>query len=98
MHDLKCGQKNCVHNKGYCCCANAIAVDDEANCASYCKCSDDLTEAACDYPQPKNNVDTEVSCNADCVFNRSTKCIANGITVSTCEDGCAAECLTFVKK
>lgn len=98
MHDLKCGQTDCEHNLGYCCCANAIAVTDDAVCATYCRCSGDkLIEAAHDYPNPKNNVDTNVACNAECIFNKSTRCIANGITVAISEDGKNAECLTFVK-
>lgn len=101
MHDLKCGQKDCVHNHGYCCCADSVAITQDTDCSTYnCCCGDKLTEAAKDYPQPKNNVDTDVYCNAPCVFNKSTKCVANGITVSTCDTstGCSAQCLTFVKQ
>ena len=98
MYDLKCGQKDCRYNHGYCCCAKDIAVSQGTDCTTYTKRETDLkTEAAAEFTKPDNSVDTAVSCNAPCLFNHSTKCIANGITVSTAEDGCA-ECLTFIKK
>ena len=101
MYDLKCGQKNCKYNHGYCCCAKDIAVSGGTRCTTYEQSegsnSDVNTEAAADFAKPDFTVDTAVACNAPCLFNRSSKCIANGITVSTADDGCA-ECLTFIKK
>ncbi len=100
MYDLKCGQKDCKYNHGYCCCAKDIAVSDGTECTTYQKCDNCKkpdTEAAAEFSKPDFSVDTAVTCNAPCLFNRSTKCIANGITVSTADDGCA-ECLTFIKK
>lgn len=98
MYDLKCGQKDCKHNYGYCCCAKDIAVSQGTCCTTYEKAEGDAdTEAAAEFSKPNNSVDTCVACNADCLFNRSCKCIANGITVSTAENG-VAECLTFIKK
>ncbi len=98
MYDLKCGQKDCKYNHGYCCCAKNIDVSQGTCCTTYEQSSRDVnTEAAEDFAKPDNSVDTAVSCNAPCLFNHSTKCIANGITVSTADDG-TAECLTFIKK
>ncbi len=98
MYDLKCGQKDCRYNHGYCCCAKDIAVSQGTRCTTYEKGAKDVkTEAAAEFSKPDNSVDTAVSCNAPCLFNHSTKCIANGITVSTADNGCA-ECLTFIKK
>lgn len=98
MYDLKCGQKDCRYNHGYCCCAKDIAVSQGTRCTTYEKGEKDVkTEAAAEFSKPDNSVDTAVACNAPCLFNHSTKCIANGITVSTSENGCA-ECLTFIKK
>lgn len=102
MYDLKCGQKNCKFNHGYCCCAKDIAVSSGTCCTTYqksecCKGADNKTEAAEDFAKPDYSVDTAVACNAPCLFNHSAKCIANGITVSTADDG-TAECLTFIKK
>lgn len=101
MYDLKCGQKNCKHNHGYCCCAKDIAVSSGTACTTYEPKADAgknvNTESAAEFAKPDFTVDTSVSCNAPCLFNRSSKCIANGITVSTDDNGCA-ECLTFIKK
>ncbi|MCH5165335.1 MAG: DUF1540 domain-containing protein [Clostridiales bacterium] len=101
MYDLKCGQKDCRYNHGYCCCAKDIAVSSGTCCTTYCKSDVEgrniNTESAAEFSKPDFSVDTAVSCNAPCLFNHSTKCIANGITVSTAEDG-IAECLTFIKK
>lgn len=98
MYDLKCGQKDCKYNHGYCCCAKDIAVSAGTDCTTYEKNNKDFgTEAAAEFSKPDNSVDTCVSCNAPCLFNHAAKCIANGITVSTADDG-SAECLTFIKK
>ncbi len=99
MYDLKCGQKDCRYNHGYSCCARDVAVSQGTLCTTYEKRdnADLKTEAAAEFAKPDNSVDTAVACNAPCLFNHSSKCIANGITVSTADDG-AAECLTFIKK
>ena len=100
MYDLKCGQKDCKYNHGYCCCAKDIAVSSGTACTTYEpveKKQNVNTESAAEFSKPDHSVDTGVSCNAPCLFNRSAKCIANGITVSTADDG-TAECLTFIKK
>ena len=100
MYDLKCGQKDCTYNHGYCCCAKDIAVSTGTCCTTYQKADSDRninTESAAEFTKPDHSVDTEVECNAPCLFNHSCKCIANGITVSTADDG-TAECLTFIKK
>lgn len=99
MYDLKCGQKDCAYNHGYCCCAKDVAVSTGTNCTTYKKAEggDVKTETAQEFCKPDNSVDTAVSCNAPCLFNHATKCIANGITVSTDDNG-SAECLTFIKK
>ena len=98
MYDLKCGQKDCRHNHGYCCCAKNICVSQGTECTTYEQSqSDNKTESSAEFNKPDKSVDTSVDCTAPCLFNRSNKCVANGITVSTADDGCA-ECLTFIKK
>lgn len=95
MKDLKCGKKSCKHNKGYCCCAKNVQVDKKADCLTYSP-KDTLTECAADNCKVDYSVDTAVSCNADCIFAKEGKCIANGITVTS--DNSGASCMTFVKK
>ena len=42
MYDLKCGQKNCKYNHGYCCCAKDVAVSQGTLCTTYEKAETDL--------------------------------------------------------
>jgi len=100
MKDLKCGLKDCTYNEGYCCQAKAIEVDKFTDCITYEKNPNkrkNLTEAGKEFKPAKYDVDTKITCNAQsCLFNRDTKCVANGITVmNQIED--QANCLTFIK-
>ena len=100
MKDLKCGLRACKHNRGYCCCADSIDVACNTDCATYEPDESKLAssfEAAQDFPKADYSVDTEVKCEAECLFNKSGKCVANGITVSS-DPQSAASCLTFVKR
>ena len=102
MHDLKCGQKDCLFNKGYSCTSKEIHVSNGTECLTFSKKQqtqgDDMFEAATEYSKPNYNVDTKVGCHAPCLFNKSNMCIANGITVTTdSQDAGCAECLTFIK-
>lgn len=98
MKDLKCGLTACKHNKGYCCCAKAIDVDRYADCTSYEpeKKRTSMFEAGSDFVKANYNVDTEVHCTANCIFNKNNKCYSGGITVMS-EDDKPACCLTYVK-
>ena len=100
MKDLKCGLTNCKYNKGYCCCAKEIAIDNFTECMTY---EIDGTkrrtmfEAGTDFIPANYSVDTKVSCSAKCLFNRDGMCVANGITVMG-ENTKEATCVSFVKK
>lgn len=99
MKDLKCGMKNCRYNKGYCCCAKQIEVTAGTDCSTYTPDetkSRSLFEAGSDFVKSDYSVDTNVRCNAKCIFNRDGVCIANGITVMGQGDTEAA-CLTFIR-
>ena len=97
MKDLKCGKKSCKHNKGYCCCARKIEVDKSTDCLTYdpTEKKPSMFEAGADFVKADYSVDTAVDCNADCIFQKEHKCIANGITVMG--DNTNANCLTFIK-
>ncbi len=99
MKDLKCGQKNCKYNKGYCCCAKDISVDCHTDCVTYDPDPNkrkSMFEAGTDFIKSNYSVDTKVACSAKCIFNKDNTCIAGGITVMG--DGKnEATCLTFVK-
>lgn len=100
MKDLKCGLKDCRFNKGYCCCAECICVDEKTDCTSYEQDEtkvDNTFEAAEDFAPADFSVDTRVACTARCLFNKDNRCIANGITVMS-DTNDEAVCLTFVKE
>lgn len=100
MKDIKCGLKTCTHNKGYCCCAKQINVSKGADCLTYSRDPEknlSMFEAGSDFVKADYSVNTKVGCEADCVFNKSGKCEASGITVM-CENNSNAGCLTFLKK
>ena len=99
MKDLKCGLKNCIHNRAYCCAAKKISVDESADCTTYQ--ADEakrrsLFEAGDDFVTRDYSVDTFVKCEAKCVFNKDRHCYANGITVMN-DKADDAMCLTFIK-
>ncbi len=99
MKDLKCGLKDCKYNKGYSCCAKNINVSSYTDCLTYspdAKKRASAFEAAEDFAPANYTVDTNITCNAKCVFNKDTRCTANGITVMSQESGEAA-CLTYIK-
>lgn len=100
MKGLKCGLTACKHNEGYCCCAKEIEVDKGTDCTTYCPDENkhvSMFEAAGDFAKADYSVDTRVSCEADCVFNKSGKCVSNGITVMN-EGSQNAVCLTYIKQ
>ena len=101
MKDLKCGLRLCKYNKGYSCVANAIEIANNTDCLTYEKSdkkNKDMFENASEFVPANYNVDTEVSCGADCLFNKDKKCMANGITIMNSEGIGDANCLTYVKK
>lgn len=100
MKDLKCGLTNCKFNRGYCCCSREISVNSNTDCKTFTPQQSQRTEStemSSEFVKADYSVDTEVSCNADCLFNREGHCVANGITVTN-DHGTGASCLTFVKK
>lgn len=100
MKDLKCGLTTCKHNKGYCCCSKEIEVDKGTDCTTYEQDENkhvSMFEAGDDFVKADYSVDTRVSCEADCVFNKSGKCVSNGITVMN-EGENGAVCLTYIKQ
>lgn len=100
MKDLKCGLRGCKYNRGYCCCSKEIKVDSLTDCTTYAPVpgkSDRSFEAGADFVKADYSVDTDVACNAECVFNREGKCVSNGITVMHDADK-PASCLTFMPR
>lgn len=101
MKDLKCGLRDCRHNKGYCCVSKSIDINQATDCTTYTPSEDkrrNLFEGAEDFVPANYSVDTAVDCTAlDCIFNKSSKCIANGITVMNANTEKGAMCMTYIK-
>jgi hypothetical protein len=100
MKDLKCALRDCRFNQAYGCMADEINVTQSAVCSSYVpsdgKKSDKLFEFGADAAKPNYSVDTCVKCDANCLFQKNTRCVAVGITVLGEND--LADCATFIKK
>jgi len=100
MKDLKCALAECEHNAAYCCCANKIDVNPAAGCNTYKPNSQkrkSIFEMGEDFAKRNYDVDTNVHCDADCIFNKSCICTANGITVLG-DNSTDAVCATFMKR
>ena len=105
--DLKCKKLDCKFNNKYSCMAKDMKVNKSLNCITYAK-SDNLDEGQMqDVPKtmftkipkyhPYRHIKSlNVHCDANCLFNKSHKCMSNGITVAN-ENKCA-KCYTFAKK
>ena len=100
MKDLKCGLTDCEYNTAYACCAKQIEVTDCADCKTFKKDpqkAGKLFEMGEDFASSGNyEVDTQVYCKANCIFNKENKCCANGITVLD-DLNTSAVCATFMK-
>ena len=105
--DLKCKKLNCKNNDKYSCMKDCIKVSKSAECDSYEKenvvregqdqnASRDMFETAPDYHPYRHKKNVDIECGADCLFNQSGRCKANGISV--CNLKSCALCTTFIKK
>lgn len=95
MFDLKCKRKNCLYNK-YCnCTAHRIEVAKSTKCTTYEDCGYEKQEHD-EIPQPPSRKNTNVGCQANCIFNDNHVCKANGISVIT--NDFSPECCTFMPK
>ena len=98
MYDLKCKRKKCVYNKNSNCTAKDVKVADDTACKTYAPSNEAEVGEIEKIGQPPIRKDICVSCKAECLFNESGNCIANGITVQTCDDISQPNCCTFEPK
>ena len=96
MFDLKCKQTNCTYNKNCNCTSKKIDVTKETDCKTYKKSNEAEVGEIEKIGQPPIRKNIEVSCSAQCLFNRERLCIANGITVQT--ENLCPKCCTFEPK
>jgi len=102
--DLRCRKTNCKFNKRLTCTAPKISITEDLKCMEYQsekgkgekdfskQIFTDTPPKISDYNHIKN---TCLNCNANCLFNRDSKCISNGITINTFPT--YAKCITFLK-
>lgn len=102
--DIRCRKLNCSFNDCSCCKRHGIKISDGITCESY-----ELDETKKGEPISKTMFEKKpkiapfkhcqkfnIDCHADCLFNKSNKCTANGITVL--DEQKNAPCGTFFKK
>ena len=94
MIDLKCKCGKCEFNENCNCKANAIQITSSSRCATYTPSADN--SKADEIAQPLVRQSVEILCDAKCLFNKSGKCLANGISILR-EDN-SAECGTYLPK
>lgn len=104
--DLKCRKLDCKHNSEYACVKEGIEVKRNCVCGSYERAEDLLPEQRQDASRTmfetapevhpyRHNRDINIKCNANCLFNKDTNCVANGICVSETEN--CATCITHIE-
>lgn len=104
--DLKCKKMNCEHNDGCACMCKEIEINRKCECVTFSPhnyndkkqhqdISKNMFEVAPELHPFRHNKKINIMCKANCLFNESGKCKANGISVSNKK---TAECITSIPK
>ena len=104
--DLKCKKMNCIHNDGCACMSKCIKVNKKCECSTFephntndpkqhQDISKNMFEVAPELHPFRHNKKVKIECSANCLFNNSGNCVANGISVSNKE---SATCITNIPK
>ena len=104
--DLKCKKLNCKYNNCFACMSNKINVTKNCECASFERAETlnekqkqdvgaTMFEAAPEMHPYRHNKEVDIQCDANCLFNKDSRCNANGICV--CEEK-SPICATFIEK
>ena len=101
--DIRCRKTDCEYNEMLTCRVKELKVSEKLECLSYKKHPDkardiskEIFETTPQIASYRHNKDLCLECRADCLFNKSKNCIANGITVNDIKD--CPICITFMKK
>ena len=103
--DLRCRKTNCIYNNNLTCNAKTVKISDKTVCMDYKlekkKKNEDFSKMIFTKNTPKiadykHLKDMCLKCDAKCLFNRNTQCIANGITVNPSQSD-IPKCMTFMK-
>ena len=98
MFDIKCKRQGCIYNKNCNCTAKDIEVNTKTECKTYEASSNSDTHEVEKINQPPIRKDITVACKASCLFNENQHCLANGITVQTCDNKSCPNCCTYEPK
>ena len=98
MYDLKCKRKGCTYNKNCNCTAKSVEVKDNTGCKTYEPSENIDRNQVSKITQPPIRKNIKVACSAECLFNNDNICIANGITVQTCDNVSEPNCCTYQPK
>lgn len=107
--DIRCRKTTCKYNKTHTCMAKGILVESDAKCDTYevdsqkeieennkdNDMSRTLFEGKIKHAPHRARKNIVIKCNADCLFNKEGKCMANGITVNDLK---SPYCISFFKK
>ena len=103
--DLRCRKTNCKFNHNLTCTAKDIKISEKTVCMDYTlergKGSIDFSKMIFTENMPKIDdykhlKDMCLKCDAKCLFNCETHCIANGITINMSSND-TPKCMTFMK-
>jgi len=99
--DVKCRKTSCIYNDNFNCTAKKVNIDEKSNCDTFCKGgkgedkSKEMFEVAPEYANSQHIRNKDLCCKCDyCLFNKESKCQANGITVI--DEGKSGACATFI--
>ncbi len=104
--DLRCRKTNCEYNKDLTCTALKINITNKLVCKSYKKGKEDKikdfsSKIFSDSPPkiaPYRHIkNSNLVCNAKCLFNVNGECISNGITVNSSLSN-EPKCITYMIK
>ena len=95
MFDIKCKRILCEYNKNYNCNSKTLDVSKNKECKTFKPCKNPKPDQESKIGQPAFRKNIIVSCSAKCLFNNNHQCIANGISVQTCNNKECPNCCTF---
>lgn len=101
--DIRCRKTTCLFNDRYTCKAKGILIGEKINCKTFAKSdkeeietAETLFEKTPKYAPQRDSKTMSINCRADCLFNKSGKCVANGITLNEIKE--KPFCVTYLKK
>lgn len=88
--NISCRKTKCKHNNNYVCTRKNIFIQKNLDCANYEPVKKDnlqdvsktMFEIAPEIAPYKHNKQTNISCEANCIFNKQNKCVCNGIFIN----------------